>query len=545
VSTVLIVGSGPSGVHLAQTLLERGHHVTMLDVGHEKPEPVKPDADFESLKAMLDDPAEYFLGTRGQGIVFPSPRPRYYALPPSKDYVFATPKPFAAAPTNFEPVFSFAAGGLAEAWTGGSYPLNDDELKDFPFGFADIEPHYATVLRRIGVSAQRDDLERFSAWFDDYLPCVKPDPHTAHLLLRYAQVRTRLNESLGFYLGRSRLALLTRDHGDRKGCEKLGRCLWGCPRQSIYAPSSTLRQLRKHPQFRYLPGRYVTHFEYDGERVSAVCALLADGTRETHSAEAYALAAGTLCSSKIVLDSIWQRTGQVHQLTGLMDNRQILMPFLSPSRLGLPVSTREYQLQQIAFGIARPQPEEYVHGQITTLKAASVHPVVQNLPFDLRSALGVFRIAHAALGAANIWLHDRRDASNVLTIRPRPDQPATELVVRCTDDEDPRAAEIIPIVKQALRRLGCFVPPGMTRLLPRGASIHYAGTLPMQNAPRPFSCAPNCRSHDFRNLFFADGATFPFLPSKNLTFTLMANAVRVGEAMDRDLRAASVVAQAT
>jgi hypothetical protein len=27
-----------------------------------------------------------------------------------------------------------------------------------------------------------------------------------------------------------------------------------------------------------------------------------------------------------------------------------------------------------------------------------------------------------------------------------------------------------------------------------------------------------------------DGATFPFLPAKNITFTLMANAVRVAEA---------------
>ena len=29
------------------------------------------------------------------------------------------------------------------------------------------------------------------------------------------------------------------------------------------------------------------------------------------------------------------------------------------------------------------------------------------------------------------------------------------------------------------------------------------------------------------NLFFVDGSTFPFLPAKNITFTLMANAVRI------------------
>jgi choline dehydrogenase-like flavoprotein len=76
----------------------------------------------------------------------------------------------------------------------------------------------------------------------------------------------------------------------------------------------------------------------------------------------------------------------------------------------------------------------------------------------------------------------------------------------------------------------------MTKILQRGSSVHYGGTVPMQRAPGSFTCTPDCRSHDFRNLFFADGATFPFLPAKNLTFTLMANAIRVAESLSRKLQ---------
>ena len=36
-------------------------------------------------------------------------------------------------------------------------------------------------------------------------------------------------------------------------------------------------------------------------------------------------------------------------------------------------------------------------------------------------------------------------------------------------------------------------------------------------------------SSDIENLYFADGSTFPDLPAKNLTFTLMANASRIAE----------------
>lgn len=533
--SALIVGSGASGVHLAKTLIDLGCGVTMLDVGHERPEPVLPDADFDGLKERLDDPAAYFLGPDGAGIVFPAEKTRYYSHPPSKEYVFSQPTGFQAATRNFDAVISFATGGLAEAWTGGVYPLNDAELTDFPFDFEAIRPHYAEVVRRIGISAQSDDLVRFNAWFDDYLEPVALDPHAEGLLTRYGQRRDYLNQTLGFYLGRSRVATLTRDHGRRLACDRLGRCLWGCPRESLYTPSSTLRELRGHPNFRYINDAFVTHLDYEGDTVSAVAAVGRDGTQRRFSANVYALAAGTLCSSKILLDSIYRRTGKVHELSGLMDNRQIMAPFLTPRRLGKPVETHAYQFHQLALGIAQADPAEYVHGQITTLKAASVHPVAQNLPLDLRSSLDVFRIAHAALGAANVWLSDRRRPENVLTIRPRPGTEHTDLVLRCAVDPPDRFDAPLKTIKRALSKLGSIVLPGMTQRLGKGASIHYAGTLPMQHAQQPFTCTPGGRSHDFRNLYFADGASFPFLPAKNLTFTLMANSVRVAHALHRDL----------
>ena len=56
---VTIVGSGASAVHFAATALDRGYRVTMLDVGHEKPAAVLPDASLVELKRRLDDPAAY------------------------------------------------------------------------------------------------------------------------------------------------------------------------------------------------------------------------------------------------------------------------------------------------------------------------------------------------------------------------------------------------------------------------------------------------------------------------------------------------------
>jgi choline dehydrogenase-like flavoprotein len=70
----------------------------------------------------------------------------------------------------------------------------------------------------------------------------------------------------------------------------------------------------------------------------------------------------------------------------------------------------------------------------------------------------------------------------------------------------------------------------MTHIRPMGASVHYAGTLPMSTAGGSLTTTPNGRSRDIPNLHLVDGSTFCFLPAKNLTFTLMANARRIAHA---------------
>src|SRR5205823_14566095 len=142
--------------------------------------------------------------------------------------------------SGFSPLLSFAAGGLAEAWTGGSYPLNDGELQAFPFGYDEIGPFYDEVARRIGISGEVDDLARFFPVHDGLLEPLDLDDHSAALLRAYARRKSHLNSRLRCFVGRSRSAALSRDLNGRKKCDYSGRCLWGCPSNSLYTPSVTL-----------------------------------------------------------------------------------------------------------------------------------------------------------------------------------------------------------------------------------------------------------------------------------------------------------------
>ena len=530
---VLIVGSGASGVHFALSVLKKGYQVIMLDVGHPKPAAVNPQDTLNALKTNLSDPVSYFLGRKYEAVVHPGSEGEYYGFPPNKSYVFSKPPAFKLNTQGFEPLFSFAQGGLAETWTGGAYPLNDQDLKHFPFGYSDIEPYYSEVAKRIGITGLKDDLARFYPVHENLMEPLRLDKHSERLLAAYERHRGYFNNKLNCYIGRARVATLSADRNGRKGCTYTGRCLWGCPSGALYTPSLTLNECESYANFTYVPNMYVSHFRFNSRNdIESVVAesIKEKGTHEI-TADKFVLAAGTLSSSKIFMESILKSTGEVISLSGLMDNRQILIPFINLSMVGESYDPDSYQYHQIAMGIEAKQPQKYFHALITTLKTALVHPIVQNIPLDLRTSLRIFRNVRAGLGIVNLNFPDTRRDTSFVTLEKDSHSGRSKLFIKYTpiDDEKAEIKQAVKTVKKALRKLNCIVPPGMMHVRPMGASVHYAGTIPMSTKEAVLTSSPHCRSDDFKNLYFVDGTSFPSLPAKNLTFALMANAIRVAD----------------
>jgi len=526
IPTVTVVGSGASGVHFALTLLRKGIPVRMLDVGRQAAAPVLPDATLNGLKKRLSNPVEYFLGRDFGAALLPGVDEEYYGLPPSKDYVFEAPAGFRHDSRGFAPLFSFARGGLAQAWTGGCYPLNADELADFPVDPAELLRCYSEVASRIGVTGEEDDLARFMPVHEHLMAPLRLDEHSRRLMSSYAGRRERLNAA-GVFMGRTRVATLTEPLGTRQACDYTGRCLWGCPRGALYTPSHTLQECLAFEHFEYVPGVEVTHLRLGPDsRAVAVVGRVEDGTIREFPVDRVALAAGALLSTRIFLATLHAATGERVRLNGLMDNRQVLVPFVNTGMLGKAFDAESYQYHLLGMGLVSSSPKDYVHAQITTLKTALVHPLIQRIPLDLRTSTAMFRSIHAALGLLNVNLRDTRREENGLELA---DDGSLRIHYAPDDGEPARIADAVGRLRRALRALGCIVPPGMAHVRPMGASVHYAGTLPMSRTAARFTTTEHCQSRDIGNLFVVDGATFPFLPAKNLTFTLMANAVRVGE----------------
>ena len=217
-----------------------------------------------------------------------------------------------------------------------------------------------------------------------------------------------------------------------------------------------------------------------GNRVRSVVARPVDGgPEEEFAVDRLALAAGTLSSTRIFLTSVLRETGQRIRLHGLMDNRQILVPFVNLGMIGEPFSSETYQYHLLGMGIESGAPRDYVHGQITTLKTALLHPIIQRLPFDLSTSTYVMRAMHAALGIVNVNFRDTRREGSYVELLRRDRHPVCSIRYSPDTDEPRRIRDAMQKVKRVLFALRCLVPPGMAHVRPMGASVHYAGTLPM------------------------------------------------------------------
>lgn len=277
----------------------------------------------------------------------------------------------------------------------------------------------------------------------------------------------------------------------------------------------------------------VSQFSFDttGRITSVTAESINNHQTFQFSADHYVLAAGTLSSSKIFIQSIKHQTGEAVRLCGLMDNRQILIPFINLRMIGEKYNPENYQYHQLAIGIETDRPDEYIHGQITTLKTAMIHPVIQSEPVDLETATFLFRNVRSGLGVVNINLPDRRREKNFVAVETDPSSGNDKLMIHYTPELDFMKGinKAVKTVKGFLWGLRCIAPPGMVQIRPMGASVHYSGTIPMSSKKELHTVSKYCQSNEFPNLYIIDGTTIPRLPAKNITFTLMANAVRVAE----------------
>ncbi len=527
----IVVGSGAAGVNAAWPLVERGLSVTMLDYGNEDTvyAPLVPDRPWSELRRGDEGQARYFLGDRFEGVPFGEVRVGAQLTPPRMFITADTEELTPVASDTFGVSESLAKGGLASGWGAGVFPFDDDDLTGAPFSRGEIDPHYEAVAERIGVSGARDDLLPFLGDCEAMMPPLELDSAAEAVLERYGSRREQLNRA-GFHLGRTRLAACSRAHRGRDAHPYLDMDFWSDAGRSVYRPRWTLDELREFDNFRYLDRRLVLTFREDGEGAEVACRLADGGERETHRARAVVLAAGTLGTARIVLRSL----DRYDRPLPVLCNPYTYAPVVNLGMVGRKARDRRHSLAQLT-AVYRPNPDEpAVVAQYYSYRSLLTYKLMKESPLGYKATLSIMRLLTPIFGVLGMHHQDVSSPAKTCTLRRGGDGPdKLAIEYRPSDGEERRHAAAETAVLACFRKLGCRA---LKRIRPgHGSSIHYAGTLPYRAEGGELTTDAASRLHGTRAVHVADGSVFSPLSAKGLTFTIMANADRVGALLADEL----------
>ena len=532
----VVVGSGPSGVHAALTLLRRGLAVEMWDTGRQEAAFPQPQASFHGLKETLDDPQAYFLGKRFEALLPPGSG-ELLRYPPARSFLTRADDPcWPFSGDDFTPFHSFTRGGLGVGWGANAVSFDDDDLKDWPIAFGDLEQAYAEACRRLPIAAPTDALSRYFPGITPNQAPVQLSPHDAALLADYERRAATIQRWSHLQLARARIAAVTAPEHP-SACRYCGRCLWGCPAGSLYDPAkTTLLECQQHPRFTYLPNRMVLSLETRDARITGIRYLQTEtGAITTEPCDAVFLAAGALQSGGIFLRTLQRDAAfadghvRIDQTASVMDTTAVKIPYVFLRQVGAQQPDEQFQYNRLIVAHRKPRNggwPTHCHGEVLSLNTLLYHPLIESIPLGSRLAMQTFARLHAALGVVTYFLPDRQVDGNGLSVVEDRDSPTGDrLRIHYQEAAGKQALlrETVRDTRRAMMLLGCL--PWPPQIAPAGSGIHYAGTIPMGEGP--LRSDPSGRANAYRNLFLCDGASFPTLPSKSITFNLIANAIRV------------------
>lgn len=529
----IIVGSGCSGAMAAQTLVEAGENVTMLDFGVQKSleEGAIPDANFLSLRAEDKLQYKYLIGDRAKGVAW-GPVGKGEQITPSRMHLSDLVNqyiPFQSS--TFSPLESLGYGGLGIGWGLQCWKYSKADIKAAGLGFDALENSYQTISGRIGICSSDDEATPYTTRvLSGLYDSPKMDRNHEYIHGIYLKKKNAMMAN-GLYLGRTPLALITDDREDRKAYAYKDMDFYSDNDRSAWRPWITVDKLKKESNFNYVGGLLVLSFKEFKTFTELKCLEKVSNTIVIFKCRKLILASSTLGTSRIVMRSLGNESTKLP----LLCNPYSYVPCIQPRFIGQAAEPQKLGFTQLSLFLDRENINTNVSvASLYSYQSLMLFRLMRHIPLNYKDARVIMRYLMSGLVIMGIHHPDHHTPHKSIRLiqdGSSPTDDRLEIFYSLDDKEKSLYAERESDFIKAMRKMGTYalkkIDPGF------GASIHYAGTLPFSDDQRNFTLDPSGKLHGTKTVYVADSSGFKFLPAPGLTFTLMANAHNVATASMR------------
>jgi ferredoxin len=520
-----VIGSGPAGVACARALLARGANVLMLDAGLD----LEPDRAQAVSRLAATKPSEWppeqvarlkeGMAAGAKGIPLKLIFGSDYPYRETEQHI-----PWQGQGVGLRP--SLALGGFSTVWGAAMLPYRDADIDDWPIKVADLEKHYRAVTEFTSLAAQADDLAELFPLYCDRPQLLQSSRQAGLLFGNLDRHRAKLRER-GWRFGRARVAVRAADTPRGIGCACCGLCMYGCPYSCIYNSADTVRELRRETGFSYQRDVVVTALRENPGQV-----IIEGHDRRTRAPLSFEagrvyLAAGVIPTAQILLRS----QSAYDQPLCLRDSQYFLFPLVLARRTRGVQTESLYTLSQLFIEICRPEiSRRTVHLQVYTYSDL-IGQAVRKTFGPLAGPLEILaRQLEERMVIVQGYLHSDEsqtislilkrggaNGSDCLQVAAQPN-PATRRTVK----------RVLHEMLRQTRQLGGVVLPPMLQMADPGRGFHNGGSFPMREKPGAFESDCLGRPQGWSRVHAVDATVLPSVPATTITFSVMANAHRIG-----------------
>jgi choline dehydrogenase-like flavoprotein len=537
----IVVGSGATGGWAAKRLAEAGLKVALLEAGRAV-SPTEFTEHTPAYQLKYRDHSPEIVRTRPiQKQCYACMEYNYEWFVNDLDNPYSTPpdKPFTWQRLR-------VLGGRSLVWGRQSYRLSDNDFKaasrdgygdDWPIVYADLAPFYDIVEKYVGITGAAEGNEMLPD--GQFLPPMKMS--CGEVLLR-ERVKAKFARTVTI----GRAAVLTQNHNGRLACHYCGPCERGCRTFSYFSsPFTTVADAQNSGNCTLLTNAVVSHVNMDNGTNKANGVTYVDRlTRKVKEVrgKSVILCAQAMESTRILLNSSTREYP-----AGLANSSGALGHYLMDHVVGggatghlpnmkTPPNANEPQRPNgIYIPRFRNTPSAKKHSQFIRGygyqggAGPEFNFGAEGYGTSFKGAVkqGVYSISMGAFGESLArWDNYIEIDSN---LKDAWGIPALRIVMTHGDNERALMDDAGAQAAEMLEAAGAKNIHVQAHVEMPGMAIHELGTARMGNDPKKSVLNPYNQTHDVKNLFVMDGASFVSSACQNPTLTMMAVTVRASD----------------